>query len=217
MNVADRRPARGTSERRLPRGSGVEGMAVPVCRGREAEADPRKLLGQPRPDDLNGRRWSEHHLQLGDQSLSVEGELVDALNLLSVHLWWTFPCSTAPRSDRRASVPGAYRRPPSAAVPGFLALDPAENRTASAGAPPCLQRGASRTNVCHGWERRRRQARTHASRDSPAPRTGRQVPLRLMLCSISAVRSRSSLATNRQVAAAPARRRPTAGAGPRDW
>src|SRR5215213_1007831 len=53
---------------------------------REAESDPRKLLGHLGADELERRGRTDHHLELGDQAVLVERELVDPLDLPAVDL-----------------------------------------------------------------------------------------------------------------------------------
>src|SRR6476619_6067279 len=55
-----------------------ENSSGPGRSGRGGEPEACEFLGHPRPDYLQRRGWAEHHLQLGDASVLVEGELVDA-------------------------------------------------------------------------------------------------------------------------------------------
>ena len=50
------------------------------------EPEAREFLAHPRPDYLQRRGGAEHHLQLRDASVLIEGELVDALDPPTVHL-----------------------------------------------------------------------------------------------------------------------------------
>jgi hypothetical protein len=61
-------------------------MAAAFVSARQAETGFGELRGHLRRDRLKRRRRPDHHLQLGDQSVLVEGQLVDSLDLLAVHL-----------------------------------------------------------------------------------------------------------------------------------
>jgi hypothetical protein len=69
-----------------PRAVSSPGLLAGNVSGPRGEPGARKFLGYPRPDDLQRRGWAEHHLRLVHAPLIVEGELVGALDLSSVHL-----------------------------------------------------------------------------------------------------------------------------------
>src|SRR3954467_13718483 len=64
-------------------GDGTGGL---LTRTRRGEAQLLDLGNHPGADGLEGRGRPQHHLQLRDQAVRVEGELVDPLDLLAVHL-----------------------------------------------------------------------------------------------------------------------------------